>query len=416
MSRQSRALFGEINRLQLPVGLFAIVVLFWTIFDSIISYITPVLIDANGFSTLWVGIILGSSSMAGALFDFLICKFVKNIRFRPIFIVMFAICAFYPLILWRSHSVAMFLLAMALWGIYYDLYGFGTFSFISKYTKKDDHSLNFGLVQVFRSLGSILAPIIVGLVIVEAVDWRAISLSWVFLAISFAFFIVLMLIIFRRFEKNTRETKSARRKSLLVEVHLWKKIGRKMMPVLVLSFFLYFTESFFWTLAPLYAETTRLGEFGGLFLTMYMLPSLLVGWFIEPLTKKMGKKRVAITAVLIGSALLAPFYKMPDAITALIFVFIGSLFMSMALPAINAAYADYISESPQVEGEIESLEDFAFNLGYIIGPITAGFLADALSISRAFSALGYMGVGIALVLLIITPKHISVRTTTSDFK
>jgi MFS family permease len=86
----------------------------------------------------------------------------------------------------------------------------------------------------------------------------------------------------------------------------------------------------------------------------------------------------------------------------------------MALPAINAAYADYISEAPQVEGEIEGLEDFAFNIGYVVGPISAGVLADILGMKGAFSILGAFGAALAFILLVVTPKNIVIRTNKSE--
>lgn len=86
----------------------------------------------------------------------------------------------------------------------------------------------------------------------------------------------------------------------------------------------------------------------------------------------------------------------------------------MSMPAINAAYADYISEATQVEGEIEGLEDFAFNIGYVLGPISAGVLADTLGMKGAFSILGLLGVILAVILLVVTPKTITIKTRPSE--
>ena len=196
--------------------------------------------------------------------------------------------------------------------------------------------------------------------------------------------------------------------------HLWKKIGRLISPILFLTFFLFFTEAFFWTLAPLYAETANLKAFGGLFLTAYTLPALLVGWFVGSLTKRFGKKRTAFVGVLIGSLILSSFAFLPDSIVSIVAVFLASVFISLSLPAINSAYADYISEAPQVEGEIEGLEDFAFNIGYMAGPVSAGILADVFSIPAAFSILGVMGAILALILLAVTPRNINIKTKPSE--
>ena len=409
-----RGLLREYGNQHKIVFMFSLMVLFWTIFDDIMSYITPILIQENGFSMSMIGFIIGSSSVTGALFDFLISKFFKNTNYKRMFLILFAICAVYPFLLWQAKTLWFFLLVMAVWGIYFDLYGFGVFNFISRSARKKENSSYFGIVEIFRALGGMLTPLIIGLVVVDRVDWRAFSLGWVFLGVGFVFFLILLVL--TRQNRSTKEISAEypRRKNLFTELHLWKKIGRLISPVLFLTFFLFFTEAFFWTLAPLYAETANLKAFGGLFLTAYTLPALLVGWFVGSLTKRFGKKRTAFVGVLIGSLILSSFAFWPDSIISIVAVFLASVFISLSLPAINSAYADYISEAPQVEGEIEGLEDFAFNIGYMAGPVSAGILADVFSIPAAFSILGVMGAMLALILLAVTPRNINIKTRPSE--
>ncbi|HLD31753.1 MAG TPA: MFS transporter [Patescibacteria group bacterium] len=396
------------------IYVFSFMVFFWTIFDSIMQYVTPLIIEERGFSNSMIGLILGSSSIAGAIFDFLICKIFKNTNFKKTFLVMFVICAIYPLLLWQAKTIWFFIFVMAVWGLYFDLYGFGTFNFIGRYTKKTEHAPSFGLVQTFRALGGILAPFIVGLLIVDQVNQRSVSSGWIFLAMGFIFFTLLIYLIRKNHSTETELIQTPRRKNLFIEFHLWRKLGKLMMPVLCLTFYLFFIEAFFWTLAPLYAETTNLGQFGGMFLAAFSLPALIVGWFVGTLTKRFGKKKTALAGLLVGSLILSFFVYSPNSVVSIFVVFLSSLFISMALPAINAAYADYISEATQVEGEIESLEDFAFNIGYVLGPITAGILADLCGMKGAFSILGIFGAILAIVLLVVTPKSIIIKTKSSE--
>jgi len=401
-----------------PVFVFSLVILFWAMFDGILTYIVPILIEEQGFSTSMIGFIIGTSSITGAFFDFLICKFFKNLSFRRIFLIMFAICFVYPLLLWSAKSLWFFLFVMAVWGIYFDFFGFGVFNFIGRYTKKKDHSSSFGTLQIFKALGGILAPLIVGFVIVKGVDWRSFALGWFFLAIGFIFFIVLIILMHKKQPNNGNNTisKQLKRKNFFVEIRLWKKIGRVMMPVLFLTFYLFFIEAFFWTLAPLYTETAGLEQFSGFFLTAYSLPFLIVGWFVGSLNKKFGKKKTAFVGLLVGSLILSFFSLLSNPIILIFLVFFSSFFISVALPSISATYADYISEASQVEEEIEGIEDFAFNAGYILGPIFAGVLADIFSIPVAFSILGLFGVLLATILLFVTPKSIIIKTKPSELK
>jgi MFS family permease len=392
-----------------PVYLFALSIFFWTLFDSVLMYVTPLLMEERGFSIGIIGLIIGTSSMSGAIFDFFICKFFKNSDFRRIYLTMFAICLLYPLLLSQANNIWLFLFAMSVWGIYFDFYGFGAFNFIGRYTKPSDHSTSFGIVQVFRALGGVLAPLLAGLVIASSIDWQIFAMSWIFLGIGFVFFILLLFFMRKYQIVDGIKCDIKRNKSLSVEINLWKKLSMTIRPVLFITFFLSLAESFFWTLAPLYVAIEHLGKFGGLFLTAYVLPALFIGWFVGNITNRFGKKRTAICGILIGSAILTTFFYISSPVISIAVVFLASFFINFAPSSVNAAYADYISEVPNIDTELEGLEGFSGNFGYIVGPILAGILANLINISVAFSILGVIGVVLSIILLIVTPKSIDIK-------
>lgn len=383
-------------------------VLFWTVFDSIISYITPVVITNQGFSETMMGVIYASSSVAGGFFDFFIGRLFKNIHYRRVFLMMFVLCMIYPLVLWQAKTVWMFFLAMGIWGVYWDLYGFGSFDFISRFAKTTDNSKDFGILSIFHSVGALVAVLITGVVVGEIIDWKVYSFSWLFLLIAIAFFVIL-LVITKKIHPLLKQIIIPKKRNFFVELHLWKKIGKQLLPVLFLSFFIFFMEAFFWTLAPIFGEQVNFTGFGGFLLVADTVPVLITGWFIGSITHRFGKKRTAILALLVGSFILAFFNLIHQPIFLIILTFTSALFVSICLPAISGAYADYISEDNNEEGEIEGLEDFSFNLGYILGPLFAGLCADLLGIPLTFSLLGVAGVMVALFLLKFTPRHIRLK-------
>lgn len=397
-----------------PIFLFSMAVFFWTLFDSVLMYIVPLLMEERGLSISVIGLVIGTSSMSGALFDFFICKFIKNTDFRRIFLLMFFVCALYPFLLLGAETLGLFLIAMAVWGIYFDLYGFGVFNFIGRYAEKENHASNFGIVQMFRSLGGVLAPIIAGFLVSSSIDFKPFLLSWFFLGFGFIFFVVLLVVMKKNKIENRVKCEIVRRKSLFIEINLWKKLSKIMGPVLAMTFFLAFVESFFWTLAPLYVERMKVGMFGGLFLAAYIFPALFMGWFVGSLTKRFGKKRTALFGILFGCLILSFFTFSPNIITDTMIVFLAACFLSMALPAINAAYADYISETPQVDEEIEGVEDFSFNFGYILGPISAGLFADFLGIPITFTILGLLGILLVTMISLVLPKEINIKVNRKE--
>ncbi|MGV8141711.1 MAG: MFS transporter [Candidatus Woesearchaeota archaeon] len=395
------------------IYVLGIVIFFWTLFDSMITYITPLILESRGLSNTWIGIIIASSSIGGAIFDFLICRFIKNINYRRTLMFMLALCFTYPLILGTANSVVVFILAMLVWGLYYDFYGFSIFDYISRYTKKENYSSSFGVIQVFRSIGSIVAPLLVSIILVGILFRKVFLLAYIFLIISLIFYFVL---IYTTKKVNYENLSHEKKRNIFVELHLWKKIGRKIISPLTVTFFLFFIEAFFWTLSPLYAENFSMTLFGGIFLAAYSVPMLTAGWIVKKFTEKYGKKRTAITSLLIGSVIMCTFLLITNPYWAIIVVLCSAFFFGLAYPSISGAYADYISEQAVVEKEIETLEDASFNVAYILGPLSAGLLSDIFSIPLAFAILGGTGVIVAIILLLTTPKSIVIKISSEDLK
>jgi len=393
-----------------PLHAVSLMLLFFALFDGIVSYLTPLIITQAGFSNTMLGIIIGSSSVAGALFDIYLSKYLKSTHFRRMYLLMFIFCFLYPLLLWNAKTIWLYLIAMAIWGFYHDLKTFGNFDFVGRKIKPKEHASSFGIMWVFKQVGYILSPIIAGFVIGNLIDLRPIFLMYFYLFTAFIFYLLLVFIT-RKNQLDYIKVNIHKPLSFLLEIHLWKRIGKLLLPVLILTTLLNIVDSFFWTLGPLIAQKMDIIKpFNGLFIAAYTLPTILVGWFVGSITNKLGKKRTAYITFLMGSATLGLFAFVQTPLLLIIIIFTSSIFMSISWPAINGAYADYISESSKVEKEIEALENFSGNAGYVIGPIIAGILSDHIGYGHAFTLLGFTCAAITIILLKITPKKIKIPT------
>ena len=275
---------------------------FWSIFDGILTYILPLKIVAEGFDRTEMGIIIGTSSIVGAAFDVFLSKFLKQPSFRRIYLSMFILSFVFAILLQGANTVWLYVLAMAVWGMYWDLYNFANVDFVSKVTREEDHASSFGVMGVFKSLGSLLAPLLAGLIVGETMTIAPFIMAGSMLTIAFMFYILLVSNTHSRNETVLR-TKPI---SWIRELFLWRKIGKQLLPILILTLLIFVSDSFFWTIGPLLAEETLgLGELGGLFLVVYLLPPLLLGWFVGGVTKKFGKKKTALYSFLLGSACIS---------------------------------------------------------------------------------------------------------------
>lgn len=391
-----------------PLFLVSLMLFTWTLFDGTVSYISPLAITKAGFSETSLGLIIGSSSVAGAVFDFLLSKFMRNTHYRRVYLLMFVLSFLFPFLLWKASTIWMFFAAMAVWGFYYDLENFGNFDYVGRKLSQEEHARGFGIMSIFKNLGYMLAPLITGFIIGTYLDWKPYILMLIFLFLSLIFYIALF-VVARKNKQEFIADKEIKRKSFPKEISVWQHIIKLLFPVLILTMFLNILDAFFWTIGPIIAENfSSIHPFNGLFMTAYSFPTLLAGWVVGNFAKKFGKKKTAFLSFSFGCLILSYFALAHNPLIFLLIVFLSSCFTAIAWPAINGAYADYIAESPSYEKEIESIEDFFTNIGYVVGPILAGFLADKFGNITTFSLLGSTGAVIGILLIWITPRKIHV--------
>jgi len=383
-----------------------LIVLFWAIFDSTFSYLTPIFFSSLNLSKTQVGLIISSSSFFGAVFDFLLSKFFKNIHYRRLFLFFYLFCSIFPLVLWSSSKILFLsIVAMAIWGLYYDLMNFSLFDFVGNHSKSKN-SQRFSIASIFKSVGISIGPILAGLLITKTVTFTPFIVAYIFLFISFLFYLVLS-----RLSLKDSQVKQVHQyhSNFVKEIVLWKKIGFIIFPVLLFNTMLYVFDATFWVIGPIFSQSfSFMEDFGGLFMLMYTIPTLIVCWFVSRINKKYGKKRTAFVAFLLGNIVLLPLFLLKNPVLILTTVFFSSLIASVAWPSIAGAYGDYIYESEKYDREIEGLSDFSINIGWIIGPTLSGLIADKFSVSLTFTFLAVINIFLCLILLIFTPKNINI--------
>ena len=81
----------------------------------------------------------------------------------------------------------------------------------------------------------------------------------------------------------------------------------------------------------------------------------------------------------------------------------------MSFPALSGAYADYITETQSYEKEIQGVIDVFYNIGWVLGPMLAGLLAQAFGNAQSFSILGVISVIMCFILILKMPKKIKLK-------
>ncbi|MBI5225158.1 MFS transporter [Candidatus Micrarchaeota archaeon] len=388
--------FRKNQKLGNATHLVALVVVFWAFFDSMLTYMAPLVMAYNGFSNTQIGLLIGSSSIAGLIFDFVALMLFKRPDYRKFFMIMLAICMFYPLALGGATQVWGYLLAMILWGLYFDLYGLGMFSFVSQYVERKNHAAAFGEILAGRSIGTSFAPLLVGFLLVGGIYLNVFLVAEFFIVVAIAIFLLLLKDM--KGKKPLISGQPIYSRNIFSEFNVLRITGEKLWAPLMVTFFLFFVDAFFWTLAPLYAMSLDFSVFGGLFLAAYSIPFLLSGAIVGKVAKHFGNMKTAFGAMFLGTLAIFFFMFVSNPVLILLLVFASAFCFGISLASINGAYADFISSAPKTSRETASAEDSAFNFAYIVGPVAGGLLSDLFGIPTAFSILG--AIGICLILLV----------------
>lgn len=385
-------------------------IFFFVIFDGVLMYLAPIIITGTGISESLMGLIIGSSSIAGMLFDFVLCRAIKETHYRRVFLFMLMLAAVYPIFLFGGTTITIYLIAMAVWGFYYDFYNIGTLDFVERTADPVQHVSNFGVLRAFEGLGYLLAPFVgsVLLLLVHPGPRMLLALA-VPLVISFLFYAIIML----RPTVERKEYVGSHQKDVLTfltEMHLWKEIGIVLLPILALTLTINLVDSAIWTFGPIFSEHVGkdFGFSGGVFMTAYALPPLLVGWVVGIIARKHGMKRTAQGAIAVGSILLMCVGLATSPMFLIILIFLASFSLAIGWPSINAIYTDHIQGTPAYRKEIETLQDLFTNVGDTSGPIVGGYMAQYLGATHTFVALGGVGVVIATILFLRTPRGVTV--------
>jgi MFS family permease len=90
----------------------------------------------------------------------------------------------------------------------------------------------------------------------------------------------------------------------------------------------------------------------------------------------------------------------------LFFTFLSSFFISISWPEIYAVVEDFVARSGRASSDLVGIQGFSINLGYVLGPIFAGIVADMIGIKQTFSVLGAGLTLVSLLALFVVPRKI----------
>lgn len=369
--------------------------------DAILSAWVPGLIENSFKSPLVMGFVISFSSIVGLGTDLVFPQILKGISFKKLlFLSLILLIAFSVGLIFATDIpfILVFLVSMAVWGVYYEVMGFANHQFVADSVPMRMHASTWAFIGVFKNLAYFVGPLMAGFLIAGGVRIPA------YFAIIFASIAMVILVLSKKHHERSL-TIEVEKINFTSELEHWGILSRRIWPILIVSTVLGVIDAFFWTTGAVYTEElTRISFWGRWFLPAYTLPSLFVGLIIAKKGIVSGKKKTALRFFLLSGIFLALMTVYKSIFWQLLMVFCSSLALAITYPLIEGVYSDIIDRMGNQKKHLMGLSSSTTSISYIIGPVMAGIINSKVGSAATFEYLGYAVVVIALVLLILTPK------------
>ncbi len=352
-----------------------------------VSFLLPVFLEETVSSLTIVGLILASSSVWNITTDFILGMTRLNPSYRRLTqvvgMIMFALFAMIGL---HLHTVTL-IIATVLWGVYTELFTFASFDFVVKTSTETDRAGHFGLISNFRSLGFALAPVMIGLALVESRD----------LAIfTGLFFSICMLVLFwlQLWQNKLPKPQIAkiRRRTLTEHIRIWSAIGKTMSAYLWVYFVRGVADGVLTSFVPIFvAVTSELKIYGGFIVAGLSLPTAFVSGYFGSLADRLGRQRFIVFGLLLSAVALFFFGFTTNPLVAIAGSFLIGIGYSLYVPALEAEMGKYVEKHHSQETEAEGESGMIYNGGFMIGAGLTGLLVTILGgYGPAFAILGVL--------------------------
>lgn len=386
------------------IVMYAVLLSLLMLGDGVMSYIAPSIIEEHVLNPFVMGIVIAFSSFVGFICDLMFASRFRGNRFGFIFKRSLLAAVLFPIVflLFGNHVLA-FLLAMGIWGLYYELMTFSNFHFVEDYVSVHNHTTVWGILGSVWSLSWFVAPFLASY-IYDRWESGPLVLAAVFYATALFGFLVTS-VFWKKKEQEVIDHEHAQykeenitNKQTSVELKIWWQLLRKIWPVYAFSFYITIISSGFWTVGTLLSEELRKDSLWGVFFfSAWTFPPLIFSLLSGEVASKLRKKRTAFLSGFLSGLMLIPLIWFHTAPIIVMLTFVSAAFYSLGYPALDASVQEYVKKLGKVGNDLIGLQSSATSSAYILGPILAGFLATIFG-NRV--TLGVLGIGFSLISLL----------------
>ncbi len=387
---------------------FGIVILAVYLGDGLMSYAAPVLIEQRFGNPLTMGFIMSTSSVFGLIFDIVAGRSFSHYSYCAFVKWLLLLAIAFPLIfLLLPHEVFFFVLAMGIWGVYYELTKFSLFSFVSKNMHRSEHALSWGFFEVMHAVGFVIGPILASLLLEKDSVYAlaAASMFYFFAVLCYKFFYLVQ----GKKRAITLPNKATTHPQQVEtkQIHVWELLSHRLWPLLLFTLSIVLIDTAFFSIGTLLSEELKEKSFIGLLLLpAYTTPFLFMPWFAHYFSTWYGKKRTAFAAGIFGGLILSLGSLTYQVELLMCSVFITGMCLALAYPEINATFEDYVVRIGKAGNSLVGLQSSMYSLAYIIGPIVAGYVSTKWGNQHTLALFGGLLTIVSVLALVVTPRKV----------
>jgi MFS family permease len=393
------------------VILFCFTLFFIRLADAIISFWAPNQIQSALASPVVMGLIISFQSGIGFAADLVFPRMLRTTKARRLIFLSIIMSALTSLFLAGSvfkPFILIFLVTMAIWGIYYELISFADYQFMGSVVPVTMRSGVWAVAGMFINLAYFLGPLIAAYLLIRGYFVTEIV---IFLCLIIGFIIFTL-------TKNSHDGATQidlKEVNPWVELKHWLTLSEHIWPAIILSLLLGIIDSTFWTTGAVWSEKlASINIIGGLFLPLYQLPSIFLGVFIAEWGIYKGKKILSEKILIIAGLFLIGLAVNGTIAWQLAMVLLSSIALAISYPLVAGVYTDIIARMGKEKKEMIGLISSITNVAYVIWPPVAGYIALRVGERLTFSVVGGLVVAVSVILLFVTPKKL--RLPQSEIK
>lgn len=374
------------------------------------SYYYPIALEEATGSNLSAGLIIGLCNIAALACDFLFPEIFKKKTWKFLFLAAIIIQIGFPLftnLAVASGFVSLFIVAGLFWNIYYEFMAFARQNYIVTNEKKEDYSRDWGIISIIVSITSIIGPILGSSLLDQPIQNR-----FAFFGILQAIILIVSLILVslspKREQTEKLKTRIHKKISVFKDMKLWEILGAKVFPIIILGIMISFINGSVMTFGGLMGVELFGGEgLDWIIIFTFAVPSILASLLLTRFPIRKFKKLMSQLLIIMAGFTLCmmPFFRVYPWMIIVGF-FLCSLFISIAWIFNEAVYSDLSERAGEQKLYINGMERINDSIGYLLGPIIIGLLADKTDYYIAFSFVGFICMIAGILLMMTTPRKI----------